>query len=68
MEVDITSGYFGLYKKYKQMVIDSPALTRVIAASPEVSGITTSAIKSDGEDVADILRPTASSAPRAFPD
>lgn len=36
VEVDITSGYFGLYKKYKQWIIDSPALTRVIAASPEV--------------------------------
>ena len=37
VEVDITSGYFGLYKKYKQWIIDSPALTRVIAASPEAS-------------------------------
>ena len=37
VEVDITSGYFGLYKKYKQWILDSPALTRVIAASPEVS-------------------------------
>ena len=36
VEVDITSGYFGLYKRYKQWIIDSPALTRVIAASPEV--------------------------------
>lgn len=37
VEVDLTSGYFGLYKAYKQMVVDSPALTRVIAAAPEVS-------------------------------
>jgi CDP-diacylglycerol--glycerol-3-phosphate 3-phosphatidyltransferase len=37
VEVDLTSGYFGLYDKYKKMVIASPALTRVIAASPRVS-------------------------------
>ncbi|KAI9634951.1 putative CDP-diacylglycerol-glycerol-3-phosphate 3-phosphatidyltransferase [Dioszegia hungarica] len=38
VEVDLTSGYFGLYDKYKKMVIASPALTRVIAASPRANG------------------------------
>jgi CDP-diacylglycerol--glycerol-3-phosphate 3-phosphatidyltransferase len=37
VEVDLTSGYFGLYKAYKRAVIDSPAPVRVIAASPRVS-------------------------------
>lgn len=37
VEVDLTSGYFGLYDRYKKMVIASPALTRIIAASPKVS-------------------------------
>lgn len=40
VEVDLTSGYFGLYDKYKKMVIASPALTRMIAASPKVSPCT----------------------------
>lgn len=34
--VDLTSGYFGLYKAYKRVVIDSPVPVRVIAASPKV--------------------------------
>lgn len=37
VEVDLTSGYFGLYKAYKRAVIESPAPVRVIAASPKVS-------------------------------
>jgi CDP-diacylglycerol--glycerol-3-phosphate 3-phosphatidyltransferase len=37
VQVDLTSGYFGLYDAYKRMVIDSPAPVRVIAASPKVS-------------------------------
>lgn len=37
VEVDLTSGYFGLYEKYKKLVIASPAMTRIIAASPKVS-------------------------------
>jgi CDP-diacylglycerol--glycerol-3-phosphate 3-phosphatidyltransferase len=36
VSVDLTSGYFGLYKAYKRAVIDSPAPFRVIAASPKV--------------------------------
>lgn len=36
VEVDLTSGYFGLYKKYKQLVVESPAAVRIIAASPKV--------------------------------
>jgi CDP-diacylglycerol--glycerol-3-phosphate 3-phosphatidyltransferase len=35
--VDLTSGYFGLYKTYKKAVLDSPAPYRVITASPKVS-------------------------------
>jgi CDP-diacylglycerol--glycerol-3-phosphate 3-phosphatidyltransferase len=37
IEVDLTSGYFGLYKAYKKAVIESPAPVRIIAASPKVS-------------------------------
>lgn len=37
VQVDLTSGYFGLYDAYKRMVIESPAPVRVIAASPKVS-------------------------------
>lgn len=36
VHVDLTSGYFGLYKAYKKAIIDSPAPVRVIAASPRV--------------------------------
>lgn len=36
-QVDLTSGYFGLFDAYKRMVIQSPAPVRVIAASPKVS-------------------------------
>jgi CDP-diacylglycerol--glycerol-3-phosphate 3-phosphatidyltransferase len=35
--VDLTSGYFGLYKKYKESLLQSQAPYRVVAASPEVS-------------------------------
>lgn len=38
VEVDLTSGYFGLYKAYKRAIIQSPAPVRVIAASPEANG------------------------------
>lgn len=37
VDVDLTSGYFGLYDAYKRAVVDSPAPVRVIAASPKVS-------------------------------
>ncbi|KAJ9127167.1 hypothetical protein QFC24_001404 [Naganishia onofrii] len=37
--VDLTSGYFGLYKKYKEAVLDSHAAYKIIAASPEVSSV-----------------------------
>lgn len=36
VSVDLTSGYFGLYKAYKRAVVASPAPFRVIAASPKV--------------------------------
>lgn len=39
VQVDLTSGYFGLYDAYKRMVIDSPAPVRVIAASPKVCSV-----------------------------
>ena len=35
--VDLTSGYFGLYRKYKESLLQSQAPYRVVAASPEVS-------------------------------
>ncbi|ORY25639.1 putative CDP-diacylglycerol-glycerol-3-phosphate 3-phosphatidyltransferase [Naematelia encephala] len=38
VEVDLTSGYFGLYKAYKQAVVTSSAPVRVIAASPKANG------------------------------
>lgn len=38
VEVDLTSGYFGLYAAYKRAVVDSPAPVRVIAASPKANG------------------------------
>lgn len=31
-----TSGYFGLYKPYQDMLLESPAACEVIAASPKV--------------------------------
>ncbi|WWC58529.1 uncharacterized protein I303_101072 [Kwoniella dejecticola CBS 10117] len=36
--IDLTSGYFGLYKEYKKQVLDSPANVDVIAASPKANG------------------------------
>ncbi|OCF55551.1 CDP-diacylglycerol-glycerol-3-phosphate 3-phosphatidyltransferase [Kwoniella mangroviensis CBS 10435] len=38
VRVDLTSGYFGLYKEYKKLVLDSPASTQIIAASPKANG------------------------------
>lgn len=38
IDVDLTSGYFGLYKGYQKAVIESPAPVRIIAASPEANG------------------------------
>ncbi|WWC86145.1 uncharacterized protein L201_001018 [Kwoniella dendrophila CBS 6074] len=38
VEIDLTSGYFGLYKEYKKEVIHSPANVNVIAASPKANG------------------------------
>nr|XP_018267092.1 CDP-diacylglycerol-glycerol-3-phosphate 3-phosphatidyltransferase [Kwoniella dejecticola CBS 10117]OBR89250.1 CDP-diacylglycerol-glycerol-3-phosphate 3-phosphatidyltransferase [Kwoniella dejecticola CBS 10117] len=38
VKVDLTSGYFGLYKEYKKQVLDSPANVDVIAASPKANG------------------------------
>lgn len=55
VQVDLTSGYFGLYDAYKRMVIDSPAPVRVIAASPKVSPTTHQASStSDGGNMTDI--------------
>ncbi|GHJ87207.1 hypothetical protein NliqN6_3609 [Naganishia liquefaciens] len=36
--VDLTSGYFGLYRKYKESLLQSQAPYRVVAASPEANG------------------------------
>ncbi|WVQ71253.1 hypothetical protein IAR50_000778 [Cryptococcus sp. DSM 104548] len=38
VQVDLTSGYFGLYKNYKKAVIESPAPVKIIAASPKANG------------------------------
>lgn len=38
VNVDLTSGYFGLYKAYKAAVVESSAPVRIIAASPEANG------------------------------
>lgn len=46
VSVDLTSGYFGLYKAYKRAVVDSPAPFRVIAASPKVRSILSTGITS----------------------
>lgn len=37
--VDLTSGYFGLYKPYQDLIIDAPVASRILAASPKVSQI-----------------------------
>lgn len=34
--MDITSGYFGLYKPYQDLVLNAPINTRIICASPKV--------------------------------
>lgn len=36
-QVDLTSGYFGLYHSYKKAVLEGKAPYRIVAASPEVS-------------------------------
>lgn len=36
-QVDLTSGYFGLYHTYKKAVLEGKAPYRIVAASPEVS-------------------------------
>ncbi|KAA1469243.1 CDP-diacylglycerol-glycerol-3-phosphate 3-phosphatidyltransferase [Dentipellis sp. KUC8613] len=36
--VDLTSGYFGLYNPYQKLILDSPANTRIICASPKANG------------------------------
>ncbi|WVN90286.1 uncharacterized protein L203_105522 [Cryptococcus depauperatus CBS 7841] len=38
VEVDLTSGYFGLYRRYRQAIIESPAPVNIIAASPKANG------------------------------
>ena len=36
-QVDLTSGYFGLYHTYKKAVLEGKAPYRIVAAAPEVS-------------------------------
>lgn len=38
VRVDLTSGYFGLYKKYKRALLESSAPYHVVAASPQANG------------------------------
>jgi CDP-diacylglycerol--glycerol-3-phosphate 3-phosphatidyltransferase len=35
--IDWTSGYFGLRKEYKELVLGCKAKVRIVSASPEVS-------------------------------
>ena len=37
--MDLTSGYFGLYKDYRDLVLRSDLRTRIIAASPKVRNV-----------------------------
>jgi CDP-diacylglycerol--glycerol-3-phosphate 3-phosphatidyltransferase len=34
--LDLTSGYFGLYKKYQDLILQSSTSCRIVAASPKV--------------------------------
>ena len=34
--VDLTSGYFGLYEPYQELILASDVETRIIAAGPKV--------------------------------
>jgi CDP-diacylglycerol---glycerol-3-phosphate 3-phosphatidyltransferase len=43
VQVDLTSGYFGLYGGYKKAILDSKAPFKIIAASPEANGFYKSA-------------------------
>jgi CDP-diacylglycerol--glycerol-3-phosphate 3-phosphatidyltransferase len=43
VRVDLTSGYFGLYNKYKQALLESSAPCHVVAASPQANGFYKSA-------------------------
>lgn len=36
--MDLTSGYFGLYKPYQDLILKSSINCRIIAASPKVKG------------------------------
>ncbi|EPS96851.1 hypothetical protein FOMPIDRAFT_1129671 [Fomitopsis schrenkii] len=36
--IDLTSGYFGLYKPYQNLIIKSPVASRILAASPKANG------------------------------
>jgi len=36
--VDLTSGYFGLYKPYQHLILASDVDTRIVAASPRANG------------------------------
>lgn len=37
--VDLTTGYFGLYRPYRNLVLRSPLACRIVASSPKVSTI-----------------------------
>ncbi|KZV88292.1 hypothetical protein EXIGLDRAFT_722823 [Exidia glandulosa HHB12029] len=37
-DVDLTSGYFGLYRPYQDLIVRSPSNCRIVAASPLANG------------------------------
>lgn len=37
-DVDLTSGYFGLYRPYQDLIVNSPSNCRIVAASPLANG------------------------------
>ena len=71
VSVDLTSGYFGLYKAYKRAVVDSPAPFKVIAASPKVSSSASScfvqALTTIRQTAFTALQVFHGSSPRAIP-
>lgn len=41
--LDLTTGYFGLYRPYRDLVLQSPINTRIVASAPKVSRQSSSA-------------------------
>ncbi|KAI0797447.1 hypothetical protein C8Q75DRAFT_738076 [Abortiporus biennis] len=36
--LDLTTGYFGLYRPYRDLVLQSPVTTRIVASAPKANG------------------------------